>query len=363
MAKTIVIASGGTGGHLYPTIAIADEIKRLDASAKVIFVGTSERIESREVPRAGYEFRPISIEAPRKSIGSMIRFPFKMLKAIMDCLSIIKETQANAFLGGGAYLSVPVGIAAWLKGVRIGLLEINSIGGTANKLLSRFAKKIYLAYPESKKDFANAADRLEISGTPVRHNLGESLSPAEARRAFGLSEEHPTILVFGGSLGAKAINEALAESVSDLAARGFNIIWQTGKSADVAALKSQFTDPNVYISEYIYEMDKAYTAADLVVSRAGASTLAELSQIGKPAILVPYPFAADNHQEHNARAYESEGAAIVLRDQELKQKLHSEVLSLMENDEKRNRMASAMRKRENKDAARIVAEWLLNGKA
>lgn len=360
MAKTIIIASGGTGGHLYPTIAIADEIKQIDPDARVVFVGTGDRIEAREVPRAGYEFHPITIEAPRKSIGSMVKFPFTMLKAIIDCMGIIGKTEAKAFLGGGAYLSVPVGIAAWIRGLRLGLLEINSIGGSANKLLSRFAKRIFLAYPESKKDFANASNRLEISGTPVRHNLGAELDAAEARQSFGVDPQSPTILVFGGSLGAKAINEAMEMAANTLADQGFNIIWQTGKSADVAELKKRIVSPNVHIAEYIFQMDKAYTAADLVVARAGASTLAELSQIGKPAILVPYPFAADNHQEHNARAYEQEGAATVLRDQELKDKLLPEIMRLMQDVTTRASMASSMKKRENKRAARIVAEWLLS---
>lgn len=359
MSKTIIIASGGTGGHLYPTIAIADEIKRLDPSAKVVFVGTAERIEAREVPRAGYEFRPISIEAPRKSVGSMARFPFKMLNAVIDCMRILSSEKPISFLGGGAYLSVPVGIAAWLKGVRIGLLEINSIGGTANKLLSRFAKKIFLAYPESGKDFSNASNRIEVCGTPVRHNLGENVSAAEARKAFGVDPARPTVLAFGGSLGAKAINEAMTGAATVLDQLGYNVIWQTGKSANVEELRSKVPSKNVHIGEYIYEMDKAYTAADLVVSRAGASTLAELSQIGKPAILVPYPFAADNHQEHNARAYEKEGAVIVLRDQELKEKLLPAVQRLMQDEQSRNTMAQAMKHRENKDAANIVAQWLL----
>jgi UDP-N-acetylglucosamine--N-acetylmuramyl-(pentapeptide) pyrophosphoryl-undecaprenol N-acetylglucosamine transferase len=360
MAKTIIIASGGTGGHLYPTIAIADEIKVQDPTARVIFVGTADRIEAKEVPRAGYEFRAISIEAPRKSIGSMVKFPFKMVKAIIDCISIINETKACGFLGGGAYLSVPVGIAAWIRNLRVGLLEINSIGGSANKLLSRFAKRIFLAYPESKRDFANASDRVQISGTPVRHNLGAELNAAEARQAFGLDPARPTILVFGGSLGAKAINEAMLEAAPALSDQGYNIIWQTGKSANIGELSVKIGRQNVKISEYIFEMDKAYTAADLVVSRAGASTLAELSQIGKPAILVPYPFAADNHQEHNARAYEEQGAATVLRDQELKQKLLPEIMRLMRDASTRDRMATAMKQRENKRAARTVAEWLLN---
>jgi UDP-N-acetylglucosamine--N-acetylmuramyl-(pentapeptide) pyrophosphoryl-undecaprenol N-acetylglucosamine transferase len=265
-----------------------------------------------------------------------------------------------AMLGGGAYLSVPMGLAAWAMHVPISLLEINSVGGTANKLLSRFSDKIFLAYPESSKDFNASKKKITICGTPVRGDLGSSTSTAQQARAhFGLDPERETVLVFGGSLGARAINEAMQGCVDRLSARGYNVLWQCGKANDAEGLARAHNSNYVRVQEFIYEMNDAYRAADLVVCRAGASSLAELSTLGKPAILVPYPFAAANHQESNAKAFESAGAAVVLRDHELKTKLESQIIELLSDKSKLDAMARAMRERENKESAKIVAEWLI----
>lgn len=359
MARTIIIASGGTGGHLYPTIAVADEIRQREPDTRIIFIGTRERIEAREVPRAGYEFFGIDIEAPRRTLSSMLSFPFRLVKAVMACSSLIRETQPSAFLGGGAYLSVPAGIAAWMNGVPVALLEINSIGGAANKLLSRVAKVVFLAYPESRKDFS-AAHLIVESGTPVRRGLGAKLEAEAGRVFFGLEPDRSTLLAFGGSLGARAINEAMRTAVPQLLADGYNVLWQTGKSVKAEELQASFDPRRVKVLEYIDNMEQAYAAAELVVARAGASTLAEVSHLGMPAVLVPYPFAADNHQEHNARAFEKAGAAVVIPDAELERDLLSTIRSLMRDPARRAAMSAAMRQRENRDAARIVADWLLS---
>lgn len=359
---SIVIASGGTGGHLYPTIAVADEVKRIQPDINVVFVGTKDRIESREVPRAGYDFRGITIEAPKKSLSSLMTFPLQLSTAVYDCYKIFNELRPRVMLGGGAYLSVPVGIGAWMFHTPIALLEINSIAGTANKWLSHVAEKVFVAYPEAKKSFS---DRLQpivtVSGTPVRNDLGKgNFTKEEARSFFNLDPNKPTILVFGGSLGARAINEAMAQSAKELAQRGYNVLWQTGKGNNAEGLAQEFAAyPSVKVQEYIFEMERAYAAADLVVARAGASTLAELSHLGKPAILVPYPFAAANHQEENARAFEQTGAAVVLRDMELKEKLLPLILDLMSNEDRRTSMATNVRRREHENAARAIAEWLV----
>ena len=360
--KTILIAAGGTGGHLYPAIAVAEEIRQDHPDVKIIFVGTRDRIEAKEVPRAGFPFVPIDIHAPRKSIASLLSFPWKFSKAIVDCMSLIRKEKPSAMLGAGAYLSVPVGIAAWLSGIPIALLEINSIPGSANKLLARFAKKIFLAYPEAASKFPyRVTESAVVCGTPVRAGLGdEDMTPEAARQAFGLDASRMTILVFGGSLGARAINEAMQECSGTLAAQGYNVLWQTGRSANVSELQKQFANvPNVRITEYIYEMDEAYRAADLVVCRAGASSLAELAQLGKPAVLIPWSGAMDNHQEHNARSFERDGAAVVLRDNELKAKLGQTIFALLDSPERLNTMSKAMKQRDNPNAARVVAEWLL----
>jgi UDP-N-acetylglucosamine--N-acetylmuramyl-(pentapeptide) pyrophosphoryl-undecaprenol N-acetylglucosamine transferase len=347
---------------LYPAIAIAEEIRRENPNEKIIFVGTRDRIEAKEVPRAGFPFHSIDIHAPRKSISSLLSFPWKFGKAILDCLSLIRKEKPSAMLGAGAYLSVPVGIAAWLSHVPIALLEINSIPGSANTLLARVAKKLFLAYPESANLFSKRISGTATAcGTPVRANLGETgITPEQARQVFGLDATRRTILVFGGSLGARAINEAMRECTDSLASHGYNVFWQTGKSANKTELEEQFIHlPNVRVAEYIYDMERAYRAADLVVCRAGASSLAELAHLGKPAILIPYPFAAADHQEHNARSFERDGATIVLRDKELMEKLSQTIFALLREPERLKTMSKAMKQRDNPNAAKIVAEWLI----
>jgi UDP-N-acetylglucosamine--N-acetylmuramyl-(pentapeptide) pyrophosphoryl-undecaprenol N-acetylglucosamine transferase len=361
--KTILIAAGGTGGHLYPSIAVAEEIRCEHADVNVIFVGTRDRIEATEVPRARFPFVPIDIQAPRKSFTSLLSFPWKFSKAILDCLSLIRKEQPSAMLGAGAYLSVPVGIAAWLLHIPIALLEINSIPGSANKLLARFAKKIFLAYPESTSKFPKRiSESATVCGTPVRIGFGnERMTPEAARQAFGLDASHTTILVFGGSLGARVINEAMRECAASLKATGYNLIWQTGRNANIKELQSEFANlPNVHIADYIYNMDEAYRAADLVVCRAGASSLAELAQLGKPAVLIPWSGAMDNHQEHNARAFERDGAAIVLTDMEVKSKLADTILTLLNDPNRLRSLAEAMHRRDHPEAAKVVAQWLMS---
>ncbi|SRR5579883_178209 len=363
MSKTILIAAGGTGGHLYPALAVADEVRKQRPDVRVIFVGTQERIEAREVPRAGYQFYPIAIEAPRKSLTSMSLFPLKFSKAIVDCMKLISKERPRAMLGAGAYLSVPAGIASWSFRVPIALLEINSVPGAANRWLGRIAQKLFLAYPEATNGFPKSlAETATVCGTPVRAGLGDiAISAEEARASFGLEASRTTILVFGGSLGARAINEAMQASVTKFAEAGYNVLWQTGKSVNLTELQQQFAAmPNVRVTDYIYEMERAYRAADLVVCRAGASSLAEVTRLGKPAVLVPWSGAMANHQEHNARSFEQDGAAVVLRDNEVREKLASTVLELLSDRDRLQKMSNAMKARAHEDAATVVAAWLLD---
>ncbi len=360
--KTILIAAGGTGGHLYPALAVAEEIRRERPDINIIFIGTRDRIEAKEVPRAGFPFMPIDIHAQRKSVSSLLTFPWKFASALIDCMRLIAKERPSAMLGAGAYLSVPVGIAAWAFRVPTALLEINSIPGSANTLLSRMADKLFLAYPEAAVKFPKRISRTAtVSGTPVRAGLGRQIiSREEARQSFGLDASRTTVLVFGGSLGARAINEAMRECAGTLAERGYNVLWQTGRSANVVELQNQFANiPNVRVIDYIYDMERAYRAADLVVCRAGASSLAELVHLGKPAILIPYPFAAADHQEHNARSFERDGTAVVLRDSQLKTMLAQTIFALLGEPERLIAMSKAMKQRDNPNAAKLVAEWLI----
>jgi len=360
--NTIVIASGGTGGHLYPTIAVAEEIRIMNPEIRVVFIGTSNRIEAREVPRAGFEFRPIEISAPGKSLPHLVKFPFQYQKAYRNSQRILRELDAQVFLGGGAYLSVPVAFAAKRIGIPIALLEINAVAGRANKVLSRSADKIFLSYPETLSEFANVSRaKIEVVGTPIRNSLEQGLlDQASAQEHFGLEPGRKTLLVFGGSLGARSLNETMQRSAQKFLDAGLNVIWQTGSTAFISEFQTQFPNKsNMCITDYITEMPVAYAAADLVVSRAGASTLAELATLMKPAILVPYPLAVKNHQEINARAYESSGAAKVLRDTELALQLEPAVLELMNDDPMRRAMSEKMRTRENITARNVVAQWLV----
>jgi UDP-N-acetylglucosamine--N-acetylmuramyl-(pentapeptide) pyrophosphoryl-undecaprenol N-acetylglucosamine transferase len=360
--KTILIAAGGTGGHLYPAMAVAEEIRRERPDVKVIFVGTGDRIESREVPRAGFDFFPISIEAPRKSMSGMIKFPLNFAKATLDSMRIFARERPAAMLGGGAYLSVPVGMAAWSFHTPLALLEINSVVGSANKFLAPFSDKAFVAYKEAIPQFnSRIAKSAEVCGTPVRPDLGGlTISQQDARTDFGLDASKTTVLVFGGSLGAGPINRAMAASAKAFAGAGYNVLWQTGKTQEAEDIRKEFEHTeNVKVVDYIYEMERAYLAADLVVCRAGASSLAEVARLRKPTVLVPWSGAMANHQEANAIAFAQDGAAVVIKDSEVGSKLQPTVLELLNDGTRLRKMSESMAKRDTPDAAKIVAHWLL----
>ena len=359
--STIVIASGGTGGHLYPTIAVAEAIREMRPDIQIVFIGTSDRIESREVPRLGFDFYPIEIQAPRKSVRHMLRFPIKFWQAYRRSKQILTELNASAFLGGGAYLSVPVAYAAKSKNIPIALLEINAVVGRANRIIAPRANKIFVSYPEAKKQFSGELGaKAQLIGTPIRNSLNNQIEPATGRDHFGLDPNRKTVLVFGGSLGARSLNEAMRASVKHFLDAGLNVIWQTGASSNLEELHRDFPESSrICIRQYISEMPEAYAAADLVVARAGASTLAELSTLGKAAILVPYPLAAMNHQEKNANSFRDRGAARVIIDKDIVATLSVKVLELMNNDEQRNELAKKMLADENITARNVVAKYLI----
>lgn len=359
--STIVIASGGTGGHLYPTIAVAEAIRAVHPELRIVFVGTHDRIESREVPKLGFEFFPIRIQAPGRSPVQLLKFPTMLYGAYRRSKAILKEVGASAFLGGGAYLSVPVALAAKNAGIPVSLLEINAVVGRANRTLATKADKIFVSYPEAINQFPQAIrSSIQTIGTPVRDGILHRMDAQSARTKFNIDPDRTTLLVFGGSLGARSINAAMAKSIKTFIEAGVNVIWQTGSSAKVNDLRQEFEIPGrVWIREFISEMPAAYAAADLVVSRAGASTLAELSTLGKTAILVPYPLAAMDHQTKNAEAYSSRGAARVITDEQLPLNFEASVLELLNNEELRMSYAKKMLASENITAGNVVAEYLI----
>lgn len=358
---TIVIASGGTGGHLYPTIAIAEAIRESHPEIRIVFIGTPDRIEAREVPRSGFEFFPIEIKAPGRSIGKLLSFSMQYYKALRRSKKILEEVEASAFLGGGAYLSVPVAFAAKRKRIPIALLEINAVIGRANRIIAKDASKIFVNYLEAIKQFRGVKpSKVEVIGTPVRDGLRKHITATDGRKHFGLDPIRKTLLVFGGSLGARSLNEAMQQSVQKFLDEGLNIIWQTGPSLSSEAVREIFPDhTRIYIREFITEMPEAYAASDLVVCRAGASTLAELSTLGKAAILVPYPLAVKDHQTKNADTFRDRGAARIITDRELPMKFEAEVLSLLRDSEALEQLRTAMHAKENLTARTVVADYLV----
>jgi UDP-N-acetylglucosamine--N-acetylmuramyl-(pentapeptide) pyrophosphoryl-undecaprenol N-acetylglucosamine transferase len=358
--KSIIIAAGGTGGHLYPAIAVAEEIRRREPDTNILFIGTSHRIESREVPRAGFDFLSIDIAAP--NVKNIFRFYLDYRKAKKKCLAVYRDRQPTAFLGAGAYVSIPAASAVFKTGAKVAILEINAAAGKANKLIARWAHKIFLAYDEARKDIPYP-DKVEVIGTPVRQGIAMTMTPSEARRKFDLIPDDRTLLVFGGSLGARSINNTMRQIADSLLNAEMNIIWQTGSEEMTASLKQEFASRSgLHILTYINDMQSAYAASDLVVCRAGASTLAELQTLGKPAILIPYPFAAGDHQTHNAASFVARQAARMIKDNELHQ-LKDTIIMLMNDEAERRAMAKKMYSPMNKDASKVVAEWLLQHEA
>jgi len=357
----VLIAGGGTGGHIYPGIAVAEELKRLDPKIDILFVGGDRGLEGRVVPEAGFELvtigaRGLPRRAPWKVPGALLA----NAGAFFASIGIVNSWQPDVVLGTGGYVSAPVVVAAWLARRPVVLQEQNSVPGLTNRLLARVADEVHLAFSESRGWFARK-DRLKLSGNPVRREiLSGERKPALAR--FGLAEGVPTAFVFGGSRGARRINEATLDAIQRL--RGHlsaQFILQTGKEDFAwAKEKAEAQGLPVTVVPYLTHIHEAYAAADLVVCRAGAMTLAEIAACGVPAILVPYPFAAYNHQEINAQNLAERGGAVMIKDGELTgERLAHELSRLLKDRETLIRMSANARRFARPDAAQRIARNLM----
>jgi UDP-N-acetylglucosamine--N-acetylmuramyl-(pentapeptide) pyrophosphoryl-undecaprenol N-acetylglucosamine transferase len=357
----IIIAGGGTGGHLYPAIAIADEVIKQDTEAEIMFVGTKKGIESKVIPTTRY---PISLipaygitrGRSLKAVLENVRFPFRLLESLNTCKSLLKKENPDVVVGTGGFVSAPIVMAAQLSGLPTLIQEQNAFPGLATRLLSLKASQVHLSFEESKKAIKRAVG-LHVTGNPSRHF--EPVSEVEARRFFGLDELRKTVLVFGGSLGARSINQAVLKFISRLAGR-YNVIWQTGKLDAVEMKKQVQNSKHIWLNDYIDRMDMAYHAADLVVCRAGASTIAELCNLGKPAILVPYPFATDNHQYFNAKSLADKGAGILIDNKYIANEDSLEImLNLLENESELKTISENAKKMGKPHAAENIARRIL----
>lgn len=357
-APRILLAGGGTGGHIYPAIAIADAVRARVPEAAIAFAGTRDRLEWRAVPQAGYPIHPITVQGfHRNQPLRNLAFPFKLAKGLAQSWSLVGAFDPDVVVGTGGYVAGPVLYAAHRRNRPIVVQEQNAFPGITNKLLGRYAHTIHLAFPEAEKYFD--ASRCRLSGNPTRKSL-QTIDVAAARRHFGIPEDAKGLLVFGGSLGSAAFNATMERHLEALLAdASLVILWQTG-SAYYDAVRGRIADhPRLRLMPYIDAMDAAYGAADLAMTRAGAITCSELMVTGTPAILIPSPNVAEDHQTNNARSMEKAGAARFLPEADLRDRLPHEVMQLMGDETRRREMATAARALARPHAAEDIARSIL----
>lgn len=360
MSKKIIIAGGGTGGHIFPAIAIAGALRLQDPGIDLLFVGAKGKMEMEKVPQAGYRIEGITIAGfNRSSLGKNLSLPFKLIKSFIQVGRILRTFRPDAVVGVGGYSSFPVLRSAQAKGIPTFIHESNSFAGKSNILLGKKATRIFVAGEGMEKFFP--ANRIVFTGNPVRKNIvGSTVSREEGIRSFGLDPALPTVLATGGSLGAKGINEAIAAHLDDFGRSGTQLIWQTGKPFAAQAKTLGAGRSNVWTNDFITKMETAFAAADVVISRSGAMSIAELCVAGKPVVFVPFPFAAEDHQTANARHLVDRDAALMVKDSEAKDRLVETALALVKDNTKQQTLSSNIGKLAITDAADRIAREILN---
>lgn len=330
--KRVIISGGGTGGHIYPAISIANAMKEIDPSLEFLFVGAEGKMEMEKVPKAGFKIIGLPIVGiQRTQVWKNILFPFKLMKSLFLSAKILREFKPDVAVGVGGYASGPLLLAARFLGIPYFIQEQNSFAGITNKALASKAEHIYVAYPGMERFFP--AHKITLSGNPVRKDLLESAGKREQAAAhFHLDPAVKTILIIGGSQGARTINQGIVAGLDRLLEAGIQVIWQTGIAFESTAKTAAAGVSNAYVAAFIYEMDLAYAMADLVISRAGASSVSEICLLGKASILVPLPSAAEDHQTENAKSLVSQNAALLVRDSEVKEQLISEAMKAIQSD-------------------------------
>jgi len=326
----VVIAGGGTGGHIFPAVAIGHALQRLKPGTELLFVGANGKMEMEKVPQEGFRIVGLDIAGfNRSNLLKNLALPFKLWKSRQQANKIIDEFKPDVVVGVGGFASFPMLYAAQNRGIPTLIQEQNSFAGKSNKILGKKAKAVCVAYSGMERFFSK--DKIIVTGNPVRAKISQSnVTKEEGLDVFGLTGEKKTVLVVGGSLGAKSINEAVANGLPQLKELGLQLIWQTGKlfinEAQAAAGRY---GKDFVVMEFIRNMEYAYAAADIVISRAGALASAELCIAGKPVIFVPYPFAAEDHQTSNAMALVEHNAAMIVRDNESQEMLMKKLQTLV----------------------------------
>jgi len=355
---SILISGGGTGGHVYPALAIADALKDINPKIKIHFVGAKGKLEMEKVPLSGYSIDGLPISGiNRKNPWANFSLPLKVLKSLFLAGKIIRKHKPDVVVGVGGYASWAVGFVATQRNIPLILQEQNAFPSLTNRMLAGRAKLICTAFDGLDKFFKGKP--IHNFGNPVRFNFKENLSKNLALSHFNLDESLPTLLIIGGSLGAKVFNDLVESKIKSNQIIPFNIIWQTGKFY-YNSIVSRLVDipKNIAIMPFIDNMNAAYSAADLVLSRAGAISLAELTLIGKAAILVPSPNVTDDHQTHNAVSFAEQNAALVVKETDINE-LWNHILILMNNPELRNSLEENIKKLSRPNAAKEIASLII----
>lgn len=357
----VIIAGGGTGGHIFPAVAIAHALQRLQPDTVIHFVGAAGKMEMEKVPLEGFQITGLDIAGfNRSSMLKNLLLPYKLIKSAWQARKIIADFKPHVVVGVGGYASFPVLRTAQAKGLPTVIQEQNSFAGKSNKILGKKARAICVAYPEMDRFFPK--ERIVITGNPVRMAIaGSTITKAEGLDWFNLQPGTKTILVVGGSLGAKSINEAVDAGLEELLKNNHQVIWQTGKPYyETARQRSLSFGGKVKVLDFIREMEYAYAAADLVLSRAGALAIAELCIVGKPVLFVPYPFAAEDHQTSNAMALVEHGAAQIVKDVDAKAELIPKLISLINDHAAQEIMSTALTKMAIRDADTRIAREIIS---
>jgi UDP-N-acetylglucosamine--N-acetylmuramyl-(pentapeptide) pyrophosphoryl-undecaprenol N-acetylglucosamine transferase len=359
MSTRIIIAGGGTGGHIFPAIAIANALKRQDPGIELLFVGAKGKMEMEKVPQAGYPIEGLDIAGfNRSSLIKNISLPFKLLKSFFQVRRIIGTFRPDGVVGVGGYSSFPVLRYAQAKGIPTFIHESNSFAGKSNILLGKKATRIFAASDGMEKFFS--AEKILITGNPVRRNIVNNIiSREEGIRFFGLDPSKQTVFSTGGSLGAKGINEAVATGLNEFGKNAIQLIWQTGKPFAEKAAAVAAGRKDVWTRDFITQMEYAFSAADMVVSRSGAMSIAELCVAAKPVIFVPFPHAAEDHQTANALNLVSKKAGLLVKDQEAKEKLVSTVIALSKDKELQVELKENIGRLATANADEVIAKEIL----
>ncbi len=355
----VIISGGGTGGHIFPAIAIANAIKKRNPAAEILFVGANGRMEMEKVPQAGYKIKGLNIAGfQRGSIIKNLTLPFKLVGSLISAYNIIRTFKPHVAIGVGGYASAPLLRAASFAGVPTVIQEQNSFAGITNKILSKNAEVICTAYEGMDKAFPK--EKIVSTGNPVRDEIVKmNCNQLESKKYFGLDENKKTILIIGGSLGARTLNQSVEAALEKIKGSESQILWQTGKTYFDECAKIAEGVPNLHARMFIDKMDYAYTCADVIISRAGALSISELQLVGKPIILVPSPNVAEDHQTHNALALVNKKAALLIKDDEAKLNLIGAAFDLLKNEPMQKELSANIKLMAIPNAAERIVEEIL----